>query len=102
MTIERYIRTTFECSNGITFEPGLEWRTDDDCKAIRAELRGLSRIATLIQGDAIEVAKAFGGLLRERFPGRYYFVEVFGADGEWAQEYQSPNGGRGRNTCSTP
>lgn len=86
---ETYVRLELESIQGWAVIPGLELRETDDLAELREELMEVLN-AWLPVGwkDERELAGVLAKQLTEHWPGRAWFLEVEGKDGEWVQVYQ--------------
>lgn len=78
--VEHYLRADRDLPDGGCIDLGLEARESDDGTIWRA-LDLCVEKATEVMADAKEIAEKLGALLRDWFPDRYWFAEVWTPSG---------------------
>ena len=89
--VEVYARATLNGPAGLTIEPGLEWRRGEDLGRLSAQLRLVAADAARLPSDGDRYRTLnddMRGAIERLWPGRAWFVEIHGADGQWTQQYQ--------------
>lgn len=88
--VEHYARRTVAV-NGLTVEPGVELREEDDFAALQDDLfefaRWVGSLSVLFTESRLELLRTMATAANARWQGRAWFVEIFDEDGNWSQSY---------------